>query len=79
MKIKIAVHSDSKDNPESKVINVVEYDNIKGFLIEKISDDIMYEEFGEVDVDENGEYLIVIFENGDTSTFRYSHVDYEKE
>lgn len=74
MNIKVEVYNTVKYSPESEIIAEVEYTNIKGIEIKNLEDQEVYE-MGFVEVDENQEYCIVTFENGDISTFRNSHID----
>lgn len=77
MKVKIKVYDEVKYSPASEKVAEVEYDGVKGFDI--VSDPATVEEIeSHTDgsgIDENHEYLILYFENGETSTFRNSHVD----
>lgn len=77
MKVKVKVYDEVKYSPLSEKIAEIEYDKVKGFDV--VSDPATVEEIeSRTDgsgIDENHEYLILYFENGETSTFRNSHVD----
>ena len=72
MKVKVRVYDGSKYTAP-KSVKEVEYE-INGFEVKQISDkDIRSMGFDEVDP--CGEYLILKFQDGDTSTFRNSFCD----
>ena len=77
MKVKVKIYDEVKYNPLSEKIAEVEYDEVKGFDV--VSDPATVEEIESCtdgnSIDENHEYLVLYFENGETSTFRNSHVD----
>lgn len=77
MKVKVKVYDEVKYSPNSEKVAEVEYDGVKGFDV--VSDPCTVEEIESCTdasgVDENHEYLVLYFENGETSTFRNSHVD----
>lgn len=77
MKVKVKVYDEVKYSPLSEKVSEVEYDGVKGFDV--VSDPTTAEEIeshtDSSGIDENHEYLILYFENGETSTFRNSHVD----
>lgn len=76
MKVLVKVYDLSKYDVKAEKVAQVEY-NINGFKvvsggkeakeIEQFCDDEM--------IDENHEYLVLELENGETATFRNSHVD----
>lgn len=73
MKVKVKVYDGVKYWDGTEKVAEVEYD-IAAYEVKEISD----EEIGAMGfdtVDEFGEYLILTFENGETSTFCNSHVD----
>ena len=77
MKFKVKVYDEVKYSPLSEKVAEIEYDGVKGFDV--VSDPATVEEIesgadGSC-IDEYHEYLILYFENGETSTFRNSHVD----
>ena len=76
MKVTLKVYDICKYNPESEVIARPEYE-IKGFKI--VSGGTEAEEIESMTdrsgIDECHEYLVLELENGETSTFRNSHVD----
>ena len=75
MKVTLKVYDICKYNPESEVIARPEYE-IKGFKI--VSGGTEAEEIESMTdgsgIDECHEYLVLELENGETSTFRNSHV-----
>ena len=77
MKVKIKIYDEEKYSPLSEKIAEVEYDGVKGFDV--VSAPAAVEEIesrtDRSGIDENHEYLVLQFENGETSTFRNSHVD----
>lgn len=77
MKVKVKVYDEVKYSPTSEKVAEVEYDGVKGFDV--VSDPATVEEIENCtdanSIDEYHEYLILYFENGETSTFRNSHVD----
>lgn len=77
MSVKVVVYDKCKYDLTSEKVAEVEYKNIKGF---DILSDIMTVERIEAETDESGideyhEYLIITLEDGETATFRNSHVD----
>lgn len=74
MKVIVKVYDESKYNLESKKVAEVQYDKVSKFEVVAMSDETIYS-MGFDEVDEYGEYLIITFESGETSTFRNSHVD----
>lgn len=75
MRVKVKVYDESKYQPNSKKIAETEYDICKfevvdGELAKEIES--MTDEDGK---DEYGEYLVLTLKNGETATFRNSHVD----
>lgn len=74
MNAKIKVYDRCKYDAESVKVAEVEYKNIIGYKVETIeAAEILAAGFDEVD--EYNEYLTLTFENGETATFRNSHVD----
>lgn len=73
MKVKVKVYDGVKYCDGTKKVAEVEYD-INDYEVKYISDDEIAT-MGFDTVDEFGEYLILTFENGETSTFCNSHVD----
>lgn len=73
MKVKVKVYNTSKYNPNSEKVAEVEYSPAKIEVVE-IPDEQIYA-MGFDEIDEFGEYLIITHEDGETSTFRNSHVD----
>lgn len=73
MKVKVKVYDGVKYWDGTEKVAEVEYD-IKDYEIKQISDEEIAA-MGFDTVDEFEEYLILTFENGETSTFCNSHVD----
>lgn len=73
MKVKVKVYDGVKYWDGTEKVAEVEYD-IKDYEVKEISDEEIAA-MGFDTVDEFGEYLILTFENGETSTFCNSHVD----
>lgn len=72
--MEVKVYSGCKYNKESEVINRVVYEDVVKLEVKRIEDDEIYR-MGFDEVDEYKEYCILTFANGETSTFRNSHVD----
>ena len=76
MNVKVKLYNGVKYNVNSEKTAEVKYYNIKGY--EVVTGDKATEiglETDENSRDEYNEYLIIILENGETSTFCNSHVD----
>lgn len=73
MKVKVKVYDGVKYWDGTEKVAEVEYD-IKDYEVKQISDEEIAA-MGFDAVDEFEEYLILTFENGETSTFCNSHVD----
>lgn len=76
MNVKLKVYNECKYNENSEKIAEVEYMNIKGF--EVVTGERATEISNKTDEDgrdDFNEYLIIEFENGETSTFGNSRVD----
>ena len=73
MKVKVKVYDGVKYWDGTEKVAEVEYD-IKDYEVKQISGEEIAA-MGFDTVDEFEEYLILTFENGETSTFRNSHVD----
>ena len=74
MNVKVKGYNGVKYNKESKKVWEVEYKNIQGFEVKKFTDAEWLAQ-GYDEVDENQTYLIITTENGETASFRNSHVD----
>lgn len=73
MKVNVKVYDGVKYWDGTEKVAEVEYD-IKDYDVKQISDEEIAA-MGFDSVDEFAEYLILTFENGETSTFCNSHVD----
>lgn len=74
MEIKVKVYNGIKYEASSEKVAEVIYKNVKTTRVVKLSNEEVYE-MGFDDVDPEGEYFIMEFDNGETSTFRNSLVD----
>ena len=72
MKVKVKVYDGIKYNENSKKMAEVEY-NVTRFEVKEIPATKILKVFDETD--EYNEYLILTLANGETATFRNSHVD----
>lgn len=72
MKVTVKVYNGIKYEENSEKIAEINY-NVKGFEVKEIPADEILKEFDETD--EYNEYLILTMEDGETATFRNSHVD----
>ncbi len=72
MKVTVKVYNVSKYEKSSKTIAKVDYE-INGYEVKEIPADEILKEFDEID--EYNEYLILTMKDGETATFRNSHVD----
>ena len=72
MKVKVKVYDGIKYNENSKKMEEIEY-NVTGFEVKEIPATEILKVFDETD--EYNEYLILTLANGETATFRNSHVD----
>ena len=76
MNVKVKVYNGVKYDRNSKKVAEVEYNNIRGYEVvtgERATK--IGEETDGNSRDEYNEYLLITLEDGDTSTFRNSHVD----
>lgn len=73
MKILVKVYDGSKYDATSEKVAETRYNDVVSLDVKSISDDEILKVFD--DVDEYGEYAILTFADGTTSTFRNSHVD----
>ena len=71
MNVVVKAYDTSKYERSSNKIGEVEYD-ITGYEVKEIPKEIILKETDESCVDPYNEYLIVHFENGETSMFRNS-------
>ena len=72
MKVKVIVYNGIKYDGNGANIAEVEY-NVTGFEVKEIPASEILKVFDETD--EYNEYLILTLANGETATFRNSHVD----
>ena len=74
--VRVKIYNGVKYEASSRKVAVMEYKNIQGYEVvtgeraEQIAN-----ETDEDGIDEYNEYLILTLENGETATFRNSHVD----
>lgn len=73
MNILVKVYDGSKYDATSEKVAETRYNDVVSLEVKSISDDEILKVFD--DVDEYGEYAILTFADGTTSTFRNSHVD----
>ena len=76
MNVKVKVYNGVKYEETSEKVAEIKYKNIKGY--EVVTGDRATEIGLETDEnrrDEYNEYLIITLDNGETATFRNSHVD----
>ena len=73
MNIKIKCYDLPKYDAESQKIAEVEYKDVKSYEVKIIPAEEIEASYDMVD--ENNEYLIITFADGDTATFRNSHTD----
>lgn len=74
MNIKVKVYDGCKYNAESNKVVEVEYENIKAMEIKTLEDKEVFS-MGFDMVDEYKEYCFITLANGETATFRNSHID----
>ena len=75
MKLNVKLYNECKYEKDSKVIKDVNLEGIASLEIKEIpASEILKETDGSC-VDPYNEYLILAYENGETSTFRNSYVD----
>ena len=75
MLVKIKVYDEVKYNPDSKKVAEVEYEISSFKVVEGEEAEAMARETDEDGQDEFNEYLVLELANGETATFRNSHVD----
>ena len=73
MNVLVKVYDGDKYDPMSKKVSETRYNDVVSLDVKDISDGEILKVFDEVD--EYGEYAILTFADGTTSTFRNSHVD----
>ena len=76
MNVKVKIYNGVKYESSSEKVAEVEYNNVRGYKV--VTGDRATNIGLETDKnsrDEYNEYLIITLENGETSTFRNSHVD----
>ena len=72
MRVTVKVYNESKYNKDSEVIAKLKYE-ISDYEVKEIPASEILKEFDETD--EYNEYLILTLKDGETATFRNSHVD----
>ena len=73
MNVLVKIYDGDKYDPMSKKVSETRYNGVVSLDVKDISDGEILKVFDEVD--EYGEYVILTFADGITSTFRNSHVD----
>lgn len=73
MRVKVNVYDGSKYKPTSEIVNSAIYE-IENYEVEYLPDEEIYK-LGFDIVDENQEYLVLTFKDGNKATFRNSHCD----
>ena len=76
LNVKVIVYAGVKYDLSNKKVGEVEYKNIKGFEVvngEKATE--IESMIDDVSKDEYNEYLVINLKDGQTATFRNSHVD----
>ena len=74
MEIKVKVYNACKYFNAAKKIHEVVYKDVKKFTVETLTHEEI-DRMGFDEYDEFNEYLTITFQNGETATFRNSHVD----
>jgi hypothetical protein len=75
MKVLVKIYDGVKYNKDSKKVAEAKYD-IEGYEVITDTDGSKVEQFTDAEsVDDNHEYLILHFADGETSTFRNSYCD----
>lgn len=74
MKITVKGYEEMKYTAEKKAWEVV-YEDVKEIEVKTITAEEIFKETDGTCIDEYNEYVILHFEDGETATFRNSHVD----
>ena len=74
MNLKVEVYDGCKYDAESKKVAETIYNDVATFEVKPMTDEEIFAN-GFDETDEYGEYAILAFADGTTSTFRNSHVD----
>lgn len=74
VKVELKIYDSCKYKPTSETKYKVQY-NINAYEVKKIVKEEILKETDESSLDEYEEYLILYLDDGETSTFRNSHVD----
>lgn len=74
VKVELKIYDSCKYEPTSESKYKVQY-NINAYEVKKIVKEEILKETDESALDEYDEYLILYLDDGETSTFRNSHVD----
>ena len=75
MKVNVKLYNECKYEKDSKVIKDVNLEGIASLEIKEIPISEILKETDGSCVDPYNDYLILTYENGETSTFRNSYVD----
>ena len=75
MKVNIKLYDKNKYEEDSKVIASFDLTGVASVVVKEISKSVILGETDESCVDEYNKYTILIFDNGDSSTYRHCHVD----
>lgn len=75
MRVNIKLYDKCKYEEDSKVIASVDLTGIASVMVKEISESVILNKTDESGVDPYNKYTIVIFDNGDTSTYRHCYVD----
>ena len=74
MNLKVKVYDCCKYDAESKKIAETIYNNVTSFEVKVMTDEEIFSN-GFDETDEYNEYAIITFADGETATFRNSHID----
>ena len=74
MNLKVKVYDGCKYDAESKKVAETIYNDVASLEVKAMTDEEIFAN-GFDETDENGEYAIITLADGETATFRNSHVD----